>query len=204
MIRQSAYPLFYSHLDLAHQYWERVVQTGDKVIDATSGNGYDTLKLAQLALNEQEGTVYAMDIQPIAIERTKEYLSSSLTSQQYTRVCFLVRCHSQFPKEIEPHTIRLIVYNLGYLPGGNKELTTSNSTTLKSLQEAQHLIMPGGVISLTCYSGHSEGSFEKEALLDYVSILPKTEWSCCHHEWMNRRQAPSLLILQKVYVPDSF
>ena len=72
--------------------------------------------------------------------------------------------HTTFPEEIKSGTVRLIVYNLGYLPGSDKALTTKVETTLESINHAQRLIMEGGVISVTCYPGHPEGKKEEEEL----------------------------------------
>lgn len=187
---RKQYSLFQSHLDLAHSYWERIVQPGDLVIDATCGNGRDTLKLCQLAL--PKGHVYALDIQKEALEAAKNYLLEYLSEIQ-----FILGCHSVFPAEIKPLSVKLIVYNLGYLPGGNKTVTTQLDTTLESLRQAMSLVMPGGAISLTCYPGHAEGAKEEKAILDYVSTLSPQEWSVCHHRWINRHEAPSLLLLQR-------
>lgn len=194
---RHAFPLFQSHLDLAHAFWSQIVQIGDKVIDATCGNGYDTLKLCQLALSLDKGKVYAFDIQQQAIESAGQYLASHLAEGLRKHVIFQQGCHSNFPEEILPESIKLIVYNLGYLPGGNKAKTTLASTTLISLRQAQLLLQPGGIISLTCYPGHAEGSKEQKDILTYASAFSPQEWSCCHHQWINRPHAPTLLLIQK-------
>lgn len=184
------YPLFRSHLDLAHSYWKRLVQPGDLLIDATCGNGHDTLALARL--NPKQ--LYAFDIQSQALASAQKRLQEepALPSIQ-----FIQGCHSQFPPQIAPASVKLIVYNLGYLPGSDKATTTQSSTTLESVANALELIMPGGAISITCYPGHEEGAREESALLAFAEQLDKQLWSCCHHRWINRKQAPSLLLLQK-------
>lgn len=194
MVMRKQYSLFQSHLDLAHSYWERIVVPGDVVVDATCGNGHDTFRLCQLALT---GQVYALDIQPKAIEKARAYLSEQLSKEQLQHLQLHVKCHSTFPSEIEAHSVKLIVYNLGYLPGGDKAITTQLSTTLQSLKAAMNLIKAGGAISITCYPGHLEGEKEENALLDLFQTLSPQEWSVCHHRWLNRQKAPSLLFLQK-------
>lgn len=193
---RHSFPLFQSHLDLAHTYWSQIVQKGDLVIDATSGNGHDTLKLCQLALSIDKGKVYAFDIQSQAIESTDHFLNVHLARELKSRVELRQCCHSTFPVEILLQSIKLIVYNLGYLPGGNKAQTTQIETTMTSLRQALKLLQPGGAISITCYPGHTEGAREQAAILDYSSCLPPQEWSCCHHVWLNRQHAPSLIIIQ--------
>jgi hypothetical protein len=195
---RHSFPLFQSHLDLAHAYWSQIVQKGDLAIDATCGNGHDTLKLCQLVLSIDKGKVYAFDIQSQAIESTRHFLATHLATELKSRVDIRQCCHSAFPNNILPKSIKLIVYNLGYLPGGNKAQTTRTETTLASLHQAQELLQPGGVISITCYPGHIEGAKEQAAILDYASCLSPKEWSCCHHVWLNRQQAPSLLMIQHI------
>lgn len=180
-----------SHLELAHSYWRKIVQPQDLVIDATCGNGHDTLLLCQLA---SEGIVHAFDIQIAAINNTKALLQKSLTKSP--EVIFHQSCHSHFPEEIKPRTVKLIVYNLGYLPGGNKQLTSLCSTTMSSFKAAQELVCQGGMISITCYPGHEEGQREEIELLRYCEQLPPHLWNCCYHRWPNRHLAPSLLLIQ--------
>lgn len=195
---RSRFPLFQSHLDLAHSYWEKFVQTGDHVIDATCGNGQDTLFLAKLCLNESSGELYAIDILPKAVELTKKNLENSLTSSLLSRIHYIPGCHSTFPEEILPESVKLVVYNLGYLPGGgDKTKTTKVETTLQSLQHALELVQKGGMISLTLYPGHPEGEREESHILTFIKNLDPLKWNCCHHQWLNRHKSPSLLLLQK-------
>lgn len=194
---KKQFPLFQSHLDLAHQYWSQLVQPGNTVIDATCGNGSDTLKLCQLTLSSDKGKVYSFDIQQEAIDSSLKLIRSHITPEIQKNIEFQLRCHSTFPPEIRPATVRLIVYNLGYLPGGDKALTTRRSTTLQSLTQAIPLIQYGGAISITCYPGHEEGLLEQKEIIDFASLLSPKEWSCCHHIWLNRKLSPSLLLIQK-------
>lgn len=191
------FPLFQSHLDLAHHYWKLIAKRGDIVIDATCGNGQDTRYLSQLVLDDSNGEVWAVDVQKTAIEKAKLFLEQNLSPSICNRVKYYYGCHSTFPKQILPKSIALVVYNLGYLPGGDKQLTTKVETTLKSIEKALSLVKNGGAISITCYPGHNEGAIEETALLDFFKSLSAKTWSCCHHQWLNRKNSPSLLFIQK-------
>lgn len=186
-----------SHLELAHHYWKDIVSIGDIVIDATCGNGQDSLALCKLALTPGRGTLFALDIQPSAISNTQKLLSENLPDELIKRVIFVEGSHQIFPNDIKEASVKLIVYNLGYLPRGDKTLTTQTSSTLASMMAAQNLLIKGGVISFTCYPGHAEGANEETALLASCQQLPSHLWNCCHHRWINRPKAPSLLLLQK-------
>lgn len=192
------FPLFKSHLDLAHQYWQRLVKRGDTVIDATCGNGHDTLFLAQLCLNENEGGLYAIDISPKAIALTKKNLEQHLSKSILERVILIEGCHSSFPTSLNPTSVKLITYNLGYLPGGgDKTQTTKVGTTLESLRQALQLLEPGGALSITCYPGHAEGEIEENHVIKFAASLDSAVWNCVHHVRLNRNKAPSLLLIQK-------
>lgn len=194
---RPSFPLFQSHLDVAHDLWTRLVRKGDHVVDATCGNGHDTLKLAQLALDSASGQLYALDIQPAAVKATRDLLTTHLSPELLGKITLVERCHSTFPEEINRNSVRLVVYNLGYLPGGNKELTTKRYTTLQSIQNALELLQPGGCISITAYPGHPEGATEYEIILDYLRTLDPHQWNCSQHQWINRQsRAPILLVLQ--------
>lgn len=193
---RNAFPLFQSHLDIAHDYWRRTLALGDTAIDATCGNGYDTLALCEMVLSHNSGEVIAMDIQEEAIKTTGAYLREKLDPLLLKRVKLVQGSHAQLPAIRQ--NVKLIVYNLGYLPKGDKAITTTVESTLKSLSEAQKLIAAGGAISVTCYPGHEEGALEEKALVQLVSQWDPKVWSCCYHQWINRCRAPSLLFIQKM------
>ncbi|MBS0622932.1 MAG: methyltransferase domain-containing protein [Verrucomicrobia bacterium] len=178
------FSLFDGHLDLAHSLWHQLLKGGETVIDATCGNGADTRLLARLV--GPEGKVIACDLQEEAIASTKKEVENC------PWVIFKLGCHSTLN---EP--CHLAVFNLGYLPGGDKTLTTRVATTLTSVQQLSSMLLPGGCLSITCYSGHKEGALEEEALLEWGKALSRDTWSCSHMRWLNRRACPSLIILQK-------
>ena len=197
---RPSFPLFQSHLDLAHSYWKQIVQPGDSLIDATCGNGHDALFLCKLALqSNQQSKIFLIDKQLDALQITQQRLQQQLDPNFLHQIHFLHQCHSHFPNTILPSSIKLIVYNLGYLPGGNKQLTTMTHTTVQSLTAALPLIAPGGAISVTCYPRHPEGKIEEHAVLEFASTLNPLEWNCCTHHWINRKDAPSLLLLQRAF-----
>jgi 16S rRNA G1207 methylase RsmC len=170
-----------NHLQQAHFYWKNLLKPSDQVIDATCGNGKDALKLAELV---PQGHVYAIDIQEIALQKAKELIP-------YSNISYLLQSHTELPAG----EFKLIVYNLGYLPGGNKNLTTMTSTTLESLEKAAEVIAIGGALSITCYPGHPEGALEEEAVRGWVQGLSKN-WLITHHVW--REKSPSLFFIIKL------
>ena len=182
---------------MAHHYWSTLGLKGELVIDATCGNGHDALILAQLALTEDEGKLLLIDLQEEALAQSKRRLQEELSPKVLERIEIQHGCHSTFPSTIEKGTVKLVVYNLGYLPGGDKSKTTTTTASLASIENALPLITSGGALSITCYPGHPEGAAEEAAILELMTTLLPTEWSCCHHRWSNRKNSPSLILLQK-------
>lgn len=191
-------PLFNQHLDLSKQYFKKLLNFGDIAIDATCGNGHDTSFIAACVLTSDSGMLYSFDIQQDALESTKKNILKNHPDLNLERIHFLNQCHSKFPSEIIKNSVKLIVYNLGYLPGGDKSITTEADTTLKSIKNSMELVSLQGAIIITCYSGHSAGKIEEDRILEFVTGLNPKEWVCCHHRFINREKAPSLLILQKL------
>ncbi len=175
------------HLTLAQSLWKEVLLPHDLAIDATCGNGNDTLFLADLC------TVVGLDIQMSAIQNTEMLL------ERHQKRAILHRLsHAEIDQLPLPHPPKLIVYNLGYLPKGDKTITTQTETTLESVQKGADLLAEGGALSITCYPGHDEGAKEEKCLEEWASALPSKEWTVCHYRWINRPRSPSLIWVRKV------
>ncbi len=183
-----------AHLDLAHQYMHRFLKEDDWAIDATCGNGHDTLELTHILCNE--GGVIGIDIQDDAIAKTRTLLQSHFPKEDLRNVHLYCQSHADFPKLCFQKPIRLVVYNLGYLPGGNKCLTTMTESTLESVRQALKFIMPGGAVLITCYPGHAEGAKEEIALQEELSRLSPLQYNVCAHTFINRTSSPSLFLIQ--------
>ncbi len=180
------------HTHLSHLIWKDFLRPGMTVIDATAGGGHDTLFLAKCVLTPNSGKVHAFDIEPEAIKKTRENLQTNLDLKLIARITLHETSHENFPIDISPH---LIVYNLGYLPGGDQTKTTLATTTLTSCQNALKILAPKGLLSITVYPGHSEGNKEKSTLFDWLSTL--TSYPIFHHTPLNRPNQPSLITIRK-------
>lgn len=186
---------FNSTVALGHKYWKDIVSPGDTVIDATCGNGHDTLVLANLVLTDSSGLVIGIDIQQPALEKTASLLKENLDEARYKRIQLLHGCHSNIDSLAANTKPKLIVYNLGYLPGENKSIKTTYPTTIASVTKCLDLLAPKGVLSITCYPGHMEGKEEEQRLLEFVKELNPRKWAALYSQYMNRNLAPSLLLI---------
>ena len=171
-----------NHLNLAHLIWEAHLQSGDGVIDATCGNGHDAAFLATL----DPGQLICMDVQKEAIEATQS---------QAPRAQCILGCHHRLP---ECPNLKLIVYNLGYLPRGDKSITTQLETSRQSIRQALDMVLVGGMVSITFYPGHKEGLRELETLLPELMQLDSKSFSLSHHKWPTRHRSPELVIILKL------
>ncbi len=178
---------FKGHLTKAHAYWRAHLDPSDGAIDMTCGNGHDTLVLAELV---PTGWVIGIDLQKAAIEATR-----ARCAPHAARVHLVQGCHSELGKL--PLALgkraRLIVYNLGYLPGGDKNVTTRAEKTVQSLEAALGQLASDGAISVMCYPGHEEGLREEAAVLAWARALPSSIVEVTYHQWVNRPRSPSWL-----------
>ena len=177
---------------LAADYMIRSIREGDTVVDATMGNGKDTLFLCELV--GASGRVYAFDVQAEAVERTRERVCEAGYDQRTT---LLLAGHETMAQHV-PAGVQAVMFNLGWLPGAEHIVTTKVSTTLQAVQAAVELIAPGGIVTVCVYPGHEEGTRELEALKAYVSGLSVRTFNVLHHSFVNASlQTPQLFLIQR-------
>ncbi len=178
---------------LARDALLRAVQPGDTVVDATMGNGHDTLFLAEQA--GPEGHVYAFDIQEGAVESTRKLLEEHSVSD---RVTLLRRSHAEM-SGIVPAGLSAAVFNLGWLPGGDHRITTRCASTEKAVLSALELLKPGGITTICAYPGHEEGNRELEMLSGLLSVLSNRTYNVLRQTFLNAGPgAPECFIIQKL------
>lgn len=157
-------------VEIARDHILKRLSRGDVAIDATAGNGHDTLWLANAV--GPEGHVYAFDIQKEAIDLAREKLESANCSEQVT---FMRECHTGIQDiTLKDRLAKAIVFNLGYLPSGKKSIITQTDTTIRALDSSLSRLLPEGILSIVAYPGHPGGNEETNALLEwYAAIDPE-------------------------------
>lgn len=171
-------------LEMAHDFLAQVITQEDIVVDATMGNGHDTLFLAKLAKQ-----VYAFDIQEQALEKTSQRLQEA----GLTNVELLLQGHEtvdQFVREAKAG-----IFNLGYLPSADKSIITQPQTTIEALEKLCHLLVKGGRIAIMIYYGHEGGDIEKDVVMDFVSQLPQQEYTATIYRTLNQINNPPFLVM---------
>jgi hypothetical protein len=133
------------------------IQNKNIAIDCTLGNGHDTLFLSSLF-----NKVYAMDIQPLALIRSKERLKD-------TNNTFLYLMNHKDIDTLNINNVDLVLYNLGFLPGSDKKVITNYDTTLESIDKALNLINEDGIILIASYIRHPNGLNEYQMIIQYLN-----------------------------------
>jgi predicted methyltransferase len=179
-------------LPFARKLLKQAVTNGDIVVDATIGNGYDTSYLAELV--GESGHVYGFDIQEEAVTNTTTRLSEH---HLLKRVTIVQKSHDSLLSEIpvsHQNKITAAIFNLGYLPGGNKEIVTKPDTTIAAIEQLLKVMAPEGLIVLVIYHGHEEGAFERDVLLDYVIKLDQQKAHVLNYRFLNQANNPPFII----------
>lgn len=177
---------------LAADYMRRTIREGDVVVDATMGNGKDTLFLAELV--GETGRVYAFDVQQEAVERTRERVQEA---GYEARTTLLLAGHETMAQHVKG-PVQAVMFNLGWLPGAEHIVTTRTETTLAAVQAALALIVPGGIVTVCVYPGHEEGGRERQALGALCAGLDVRTYNVLHHTFVNAAlYTPELFLIQR-------
>jgi len=179
-------------LPFAQKLLTQAVKQGDTAIDCTMGNGHDTIFLAKLV--GKSGYVHAFDIQQDALNNTTERLKSEELSD---RVTLHLHSHAHVnecvPKD-EHDKITGAIFNLGYLPGGDKAIVTQATSTVQAVGKLLDIMATNAVIVLVIYHGHQEGKFERDTLLQYVATIPREIADVIEYRFLNHQNSPPFII----------
>lgn len=185
-----------SLLNIAHDLARANLHPGDLAVDATVGNGHDTVFLLQQI--HPSGRVYGFDSQQSALD------SATSRIRQTTHLDCLTLFHAghelmaeKIPKQHHGQ-IRAVMFNLGYLPGGDKTVITRSESTIAALIAAAKLLSASGIITIIAYPGHPGGDEETERVklwidrLDTGQFNVRTLYSKEHNDL-----APRLFVVRK-------
>ena len=170
-------------------FLDKIVQKGDIVIDATMGNGYDTIYLGNLV--GENGKVYAFDVQEEAIKSTKKKVERDNMTE---RVELILDGHQNLDKYVKEE-VSGVVFDLGYLPRAKHVVITKPDTTLEAIKKSLKLLKPNGIISIAAYIGHEGGLEEKNYICEYLDNLNQNEFNVLHMQFTNQINNPPQLIL---------
>lgn len=181
-----------SVLDVSHTLATGSLSPGSVAVDATIGNGHDTLVLARAV--GAEGRVFGFDVQAEALEQTRDRLESAAQRQQ---VELYQVGHEAMDRRVPTALhgeVGAVMFNLGYLPGSNAQLTTTPDTTIPALASALRLLRPGGRITVVIYTGHEGGAEEAEAVDAWAEELSQEQFQVLSYRFLNQRNHPPRLV----------
>ncbi len=164
------------------------VKDGNIVLDATCGNGNDTLNLARLV--GKEGHVYGFDIQDLAIENTRHLLGDN---NLLNNVSLIKDSHANIDKYIEKK-LDFVIFNLGYLPKGDKSIKTSLDTSIMGIKKALDLMKSGAILLITLYRGHEGGLLEYRGVKEFAENLNQKKYNSFLFNHINQKNYPPITI----------
>ena len=167
------------------------IKKGGVAVDFTMGNGHDTLWLSE-AVGE-EGKVYAFDIQPQALESSRGLLERENAPKNYT---LILDSHSSVKKYVS-EKICIGMFNLGFLPGGDKSITTKRDTTMIAIEAAIDLLDADGALLIAVYPGHEEGAIEGNLIADFLASLDRKQLCACKFKIVNSPTSPFFFLVEK-------
>lgn len=188
----------YNALQYSHQLLKKLVQHNPKglFVDATLGNGHDSYFI--LSLSDFTGEVIGFDIQELAIQNSlarAETLSDRLKGSYH----FHLDSHKNVDQYLNNRLVQGAIFNLGYLPGGDHDITTMFDTTYEAVNKLiQNLALHGQII-IVIYSGHANGMVEKNHLTTELSQLPQEKYQVLSYQFVNQKNnPPSLLVIERI------
>ena len=180
----------YQITEWCHHFIREHVKEGDICIDATAGNGNDTELLCKLV--GDTGKVYAFDIQERAVSNTKERLEKADIAH---RAEVMRESHVNMTQYAKPGSVSCIVFNFGYLPGGDHALATRKESSIAAIHAGLGLLKKGGLMSLCIYSGGDSGFEEKDAILQEIEQLDGKQYLVIVSRYYNRPNHPPIPVL---------
>ena len=174
-------------IPFSHKKLLEVVDKNSIVVDATCGNGNDTLFLCS-----NVKYVYGFDIQKEALQNTKTLLDFNNKSNYE----LILDGHENIKKYIH-QPIDAVIFNLGYLPSFDKTITTMSDTTLTAISDSLDLIKVNGLVIITIYTGHENGLNESVDVYNYAKTLNSKFFNVLKYEFINKVKSPYIIIIEK-------
>jgi len=191
-----------SLVNVAHNLIRDVLYPGDIAIDATVGNGHDTLFLVEQV--SPSGRVFGFDSQQAAIDSTWLKMESccnmSVSSQQLT---LIQASHAGMAENIPAKyhgNIKACMFNLGYLPGGDKSIITRTDSTVTALNVTNRILSSNGIITVMAYPGHHGGDLETDQVKNWCEQLDEDQFKISIvYSSATNESAPRLFVIRKTH-----
>ena len=180
----------YQITEWCHHFIREHVKEGDLCIDATAGNGNDTKLLCELVGNA--GKVIAFDVQKMAVEHTKQRLVEAGLGK---RAEVHLDSHENMEQYADKESVACIIFNFGYLPGGDHTFSTKKESSISAIRSGLSLLKKGGIMSLCIYSGGDSGFEERDAILEELKQMDGKKYLVIVSAYYNRPNNPPIPVL---------
>ena len=91
--------------------------------------------------------------------------------------------------------VDVAMFNLGYLPKGDKNVTTKSSSTINSIEKILKMLNLNGIVTIVCYPGHPQGKIESVDLLDFLKKINQKEYDIVRYDFINQINNPPFAIV---------
>lgn len=173
-------------LGVSHRFIRQHLPQGGFAIDATAGNGGDTLMLCETV--GCTGRVLAFDIQPQAVENTRKLLAEN----GWENAQVVLDSHAHMEQYAQTESADCVVFNFGWLPGGDHNVFTRKESSLLAIEKGLACLKTGGIMSLCIYYGRNNGYEERDAILEYVRSLDHRNYTVMVVDFANRINDPPI------------
>ena len=174
-------------ITLAHHLMTQYIKEGACCIDATAGRGFDTAFLCELV--GDSGQVLAFDIQEDAVKSTRDLLE-----ERGFKAEVRLESHVNMNRYKAAESVDGIMFNFGYLPGGDHTICTHAESSIAAITCGLELLKKKGVMSLCIYHGGDTGFEEKNELMAYLKTLDTKKYTVIVSELYNRPNYPPLSV----------
>lgn len=158
-------------------------------VDMTVGNGFDSKNILEILKPEK---LYCFDIQKEALDNSKKLL------EQYSNYEVILENHKNFDKFVKEN-IDFAIYNLGYLPKGDKFITTNAEDVEESLKKLIGKLNSKGIVFITFYIGHLSGQMESLEISKFLEGLNQKEYTILKFTFENQKNNPPYVVMiQKI------
>lgn len=178
-------------LTLSHAFLKSRISSGGFCIDATAGRGRDTLFLSEIV--GPYGHIVALDIQQQAVDATKALLEQKEIPTTCAQV--FLDSHVNIDRYAAAGSVDGIVFNFGWLPGGDHRIFTRKESSLIGVQKGLELLKNGGIMSLCLYYGRENGYEERDALLAFLQQLDDRQYTVIVNHFCNRKNDPPIPVM---------
>lgn len=177
-----------SMVAISHDFLKPALHKQARAIDATLGQGQDTL----FFLKARAARIAAFEVQADVAARTMERIGSS-------KVQVYLTGHEHMQESLPSDWVEntdAILFNFGYCPHENPQIQTRPKTSLEAVQQALTMLKVKGRMALVFYP-HEDWEEESALIEDFLMTLDPHVFAIQKVIQLNAKKAPFVVCLEK-------